>query len=449
MLDYIPNDTIFYIVNAIIYIITLVFFYKKNKRSVGFFLFMVYTISAVLAIVYYVIYASLNNDIDNLDIKSFAYLYICLMVGLWPFVNLKQVNQISISEKEYKLFIFFTYFVILVSIEPFVENVLLLFKPHDSYQLHIDVVEGELNIYSSLGSRLNNYCAYFRSFVPIATIIAYKLKEIPRIIKFGLLIPNINYLLIGYNTGTRGNIVCYVMMLICVYIFVISIFTKEEKRNIFKKAIAFGVVLLFMFVTISSSRFEGYSSSSNDLTMNVYLLQYAAEGQVLFNSDIWSDPPPTNGDVNFCFYKKLLGMKTYTTYREREDYYLAKNGKRIEVFRTYVGDFLTDLGYTGGFLFCLIITYFVFRLYNGGNMTIPLLFFYSNVLQMYGIGFASNVYRDYSMSKGFFIMMIFAFVLSYIRKNSDQFVLIGAENNIENEIIENENTSFDNDVSRS
>lgn len=435
MLDYIPNDTIFYIVNAIIYIITLVFFFKKNKRSVGLFLIMLYTISAVLAIVYYVIYASLNYDINNLDIKSFAYLYMCLMIGLWPFVYMKPVKQISIGEKEYKLFIFFTYFVILVSIEPFVENVLLLLKPHDSYQLHIDVVEGELNIYSSLGSRLNNYCAYFRSFVPIATIIAYKLTEIPKLIKFGLLIPNINYLLIGYNTGTRGNIVCYVMMFICVYIFLISLFTRMQKKNIFKKAIGLGVVLLFMFVTISSSRLEGYSTPSNDLTMNVYLLQYAAEGQVLFNSDIWSDPPSTNGDVNFCFYKKLLGMKTYTTYREREDYYLAKNGKRIEVFRTYVGDFLTDLGYMGGLLFCLIITYFVFRLYNGGNMTIPLLLFYTNVLQMYSIGFASNVYRDYSMSKGFFIMMILAFVFSYIRKNSNQYVLIESENTIKNENI--------------
>ena len=229
-------------------------------------------------------------------------------------------------------------------------------------------------------------------------------------------------------------------MVICVYIFSITIFSKSQRRIILKRSVGFCVILLFMFITITSSRLEGYSSSSSsvDMTMNVYLLQYAAEGQVLFNAEIWDNLPNTNGDVNFCFYKKLLGMKTYTTYREREDYYIAKNGMRIEVFRTYVGDFISDLGYMGGLIFCLIITFFVYRFYNDGNMTIPSLMLFTNLLQLYGIGFASNVYRDYSMSKGFFIILMVACLFSFVRKNSNQFILI-----------KNEDTSFNSNVLRS
>ena len=196
MLEYFPKDTFLFVINAILYIITLSFFYRMNKKSVGFFLMILYTISAILAIVYFAIYASINNEVYNLDIKSFLYLYFCIMIGLWPFVKLKSISNISIGDNEYRLFVYLVYLVIVISIEPFIENFILLFKPHDSYQLHIDVVEGELKIYSSLANRLNTYSIHFRSFIPIATIIIYKIKESPVLLKYGILIPNINYLLI-------------------------------------------------------------------------------------------------------------------------------------------------------------------------------------------------------------------------------------------------------------
>ena len=120
MLEYFPKDTFLFVINAILYIITLSFFYRMNKKSVGFFLMILYTISAILAIVYFAIYASINNEVYNLDIKSFLYLYFCIMIGLWPFVKLKSISNISIGDNEYRLFVYLVYLVIVISIEPFI-----------------------------------------------------------------------------------------------------------------------------------------------------------------------------------------------------------------------------------------------------------------------------------------------------------------------------------------
>ncbi|MBQ9666158.1 MAG: oligosaccharide repeat unit polymerase [Bacteroidaceae bacterium] len=422
MSEYFTKDTHLFIYNALAYIFTLIYFYKRNKRSVGTFIWLIYTISAFFAIFYYGIYSMLDADAKDLSIWGFVYLYICLMIGLLPLVKMKEVKEVSIGNMEYSLFIVICYVVILLSLEPLFENILLTFKPHDAQELHDDAAAGDLKIYSALGERLNQYCTLFRSFVPFATILAFKIKRMPVLIKYGLLCPSINFILTGYNYGMRGTIVCYFMMVICVFIFLFPLFTKLQRRYVKRITIFVGGLLLFLFMAISVSRMEGNSSS--DTTLGVWIMRYTAEGPVLFNSEIWEKTPKTNGDVNFNFYKKQLGLKTFITYKDREEHYLAKNGMRIEVFRTYVGDFLTDMGYWGTFLFCCMITFFVVRFYHKGKMTIASMLLYSNVFQLYGIGFASNLYRDYSMAKSFFVMMMLMCIFGIIRQSSREYILV-------------------------
>lgn len=422
MFEYFPPESIYFVCNAVLYIITLFFFIRKKKYSVGTFLMSIYTVSAVFAIFYYGVFVLIDNS-DKLNVWSFIFLYICLMIGFWPLVKMKDVDAILVGNLEYRSFILICYIVILLSIEPFLENVRLIFTPHDAFEAHNDAVEGELYIYSFVASRLNSYCILFRSFVPLATILAFKIRKIPVFLKYLLLIPTMNYILIGYNTGIRGNIISYMAMFLCMIIFLNPIFSKTQKKYIKKASFLVGTIILLLFVAISSSRYEGNTSSSKS-TMDVWLLQYLSEGPVLFNAQIWEKTPDTNGDVNFHFYKKQLGMKTYVTYREREEHYLGKNGLRIEVFRTYVGDFLTDMGKVGTFLFCCIISFFVLRMNRGNSLTISSLLFYSNILELYVIGFASNIYRDYSTSKGFFCMMMLAFLFYFLRRLNKDYILI-------------------------
>lgn len=131
---------------------------------------------------------------------------------------------------------------------------------------------------------------------------------------------------------------------------------REVLKSKIKKAgilLISGMVVLFTLISISR-----YNNGANTMNMNESLLLYISEGPIRFSGEKWKKPLTTNGDVNLNYFKHLIGAKTFLGYREREEYYVSKTGHRIEVFYTYVGDLLSDFGYIGTIIVCLVLMFY-------------------------------------------------------------------------------------------
>jgi len=422
------NQTII-LVDALVYILTLIFWWRKIRAlNVGLMVLAIMAISHSGAILYYTILQEFGLLESNIQIWPFVYLYVMIMLCLMPFLKYSGVQRIDDRGIE-KLIKLISIFVIIVNIEPILENFKILLTSKSEFsEVYDDMRDGFLDIYSGIGKRFMAWSNHFRLFVPVAFF--YYLSKTPRnkFLLIGLGLCALNHILYWINMGTRGGLVTQVFIYSFCFVFLRNIFSNSIVTKIRKLAILLVIAIIPFFAAITLSRFSAMSNSNK--TLLGWLLLYSSEGPIKFNTEMWEGPHNTNGDVNLNFVKDLFGMKTFTTYEDRDTYYLAKNGRRIEVFYTYVGDFVSDFGPYGGVLVCLLF-YALARssLKRDGIIPFHYLILIAFLLHFYSIGFASNVYRSYTLQKGLFYMLVLFAIFSIKFKM--------AKSNHDNEIPEN------------
>lgn len=404
------SNVIILIFDAILYLATLIYWYnRKGWRNVGVFVWLVMTFSHVGAIFYNEVLVMLGGIIE-INVISLVYLYISIMLSLYPYLSNDGIKKFNIGGNE-KLIKVFSWFVIVLNIEPLLENIYLLFHSSnvDYGEIYADKFNGELEVYSFIGEKLVRWVGYFRIFITVS-FFYFCTKKGNRYLKLGLGLVLINFLITGVNKSSRGDIMVMLFLYFCCFLMMYSLFEKEFLKKIRKLAL---VLLIPSFVCFMAITIARYNYGSSNKTLIGWLLLYSSEGPIKFSNEMWEGEHNTNGDVNLCFLKDMIGLKTYTTYLERDEYYLAKNGRRIEVFYTYIGDFVSDFGIWGGFIVSIGLSLFSFILYNRNKAMsfsnfIPLLI----LIHLYSIGFASNLYRSYTMQKCVFISLLIAIGLS-------------------------------------
>lgn len=405
---------LYLIINAFAYILALIYYIKKYSFSnVGVLLYSIYTLSNVFAIFYYEIGIHYGVVDVVLYPEGLVYMYVCITICLFPLMKSGTIKSITLTNSQERMLKCLIWVFCLISLLPFCENLLLLPKEKDAYALHMAVADGDLRIYSPLANGLNNYCRFFRSFYPVLFFVLLQYKRIPKYYIYLISVPIVNIILGGYNSGTRGDIVCYSLMIIPLYLIMNGIYREVLKSKIKKAGILLisGMVVLFTLISISR-----YNNGANTMNMNESLLLYISEGPIRFSGEKWKKPLTTNGDVNLNYFKHLIGAKTFLGYREREEYYVSKTGHRIEVFYTYVGDLLSDFGYIGTIIVCLVLMFYWKKNYREKDMSIPSLVIMANYIQFLGVGFASNVYRASSLQMGFFYTLILCILLHCLGK---------------------------------
>lgn len=408
------NNQILIIFDALAYILTFLYWCIKLRRfNVGLLLLLIMTISHVGCIFYYTVLKDLGLLEANLKVLPFVYLYLMIIICLYPYLihgGIKIIDDIGLKSSLMCLSVF----IILLNIEPFLENLLLLSSSNSDYsELYEDMREGELNIYSSVGKKLMSWAHLFRIITPVLFFYFVQKNSRNRLVLFGLGLCIINQFLYWINIGARGGILSQFFILTLCFLLFYRMLPSNIINYIKKYGLLSIIVGLIFFAGITVSRYE---SGNSNKTIVGWLLLYSSEGPIRFNTEMWDGQHNTKGDVNLNYFKNMLGMKTYITYEDRDEYYLAKNGRRIEVFYTYIGDFVSDFDYIGGFLICLclfVITTFLFRYSVVPVENVFLLLLFSH---LYSIGFASNMYRSYGMQKEMLIIVLLFFVCCSIRK---------------------------------
>lgn len=413
------RDLLILYIDALFYVLTSVYWIRKKKWNVGIMILLIMTISHIGAIFYYAVLSYLGLLVDNLAIEPPVYLFICILICIYPFLKYDEIRQIDVRGNV--VFIkCLSLFIIFITIEPFLENVKILLTSHgdysDAYEVSRDADVSVLEFlgFSAIGQKMNGWCSLFR--IPAVVLFFFYFSQRRKMMTVGLGIAVLHHFLMGVSIGQRGVIV--IMGLLCASCFILmsNIFSKTviEKMRRWSLVLSIPFVLLFAGITISR-----YEAGSQQRSMIQWLLLYVSEGPIRFNNEMYYEEHNTNGDVNLNFAKSLLGLQTYTTYEERDEHYIAKNGRRIEVFYTFIGDFVSDFGIVGSVVICLLLSMTASNLLQGKNGAIPIdkfmiILFLSH---LYVIGFASNVYRAYSLQKGVFIMLILCLMMFYNRQN--------------------------------
>ncbi len=410
------KNQIIILADALTYLLTFIYWLVKLKRlNVGLIILAIMAISHIGAVFYYAVQVELGLFHGDIQILPFIYLYLLIMICLLPFLQHKGIKMVDNRGCE----TFTTYlaiFIVILNIEPFLENLFLLRSSGAEYsELYEDMRDGELDIYSGLGKKLMQWCNYFRLLVPILFFYYLSRPKTNKLFIYGLGMCLVNMILFWINIGTRGGILSQFLMYTLAFVLFMPVMPDLTISKIKRYFFISAIPCLIVFAGITISR---YNSKDTDRSLIGWLLLYSSEGPIRFNTEMWDGPHNTNGDVNTCLIKDMLGMKTYITYEDRDTHYWAKNGRRIEVFYTFIGDFISDFSYWGGIAICLIF-FGIERKLLRRNGVIPLHYFIFLLffIHLYSIGFASNIYRSYGMQRGVFYMCI-VYCLFAFSKNS-------------------------------
>ncbi len=144
---------------------------------------------------------------------------------------------------------------------------------------------------------------------------------------------------------------------------------------------------------------------------------YGGEGFLKFNNDLWYIKHYTDGDDMFAFAKNLIGLETYIDVRERDGFYLNKNGIQIENFYTFIGDIYYDFGLIGTIFFALLLNFIcVYLIKIRKKYPLEIIFILAIMSHIYLIGFTAYIHRAYSAQFALLIPLFTIIILTINRK---------------------------------
>lgn len=409
--------------NAIAYIIPLVLYYKKKKQiDIGFLFYTIFAVSAIGSFWYYSL-----EDVDlyypNIGIVAFVYLWIMINLCLLPLyqTDLKKITYINDRGIAPLLNVLSIMFVLL-SLLPIVSLLskisLSMFVGNDLGRMY----ESDADKAALYFSGISKYCfALIRRFEDILIILFFyqlsKAKKNWKLI-YAMWLPIGLFVLFKVVSGSRGGVMSTFIAFFAMALFLKNTFKEKTFAYIKRVGIFFTSFIIIVVSAISISRFFfSISVQSSKATLDRWISQYLGEGMIRFNNTVWNNDLSMSGDQNLLFLKQLFGFDVIENYDAFMLFYEAKLKFPVNVFYTFIGDWVLDFGIWGTIPVAMLF-YFVFKRlltsYKSGvnvlQLTILMIIFH-----LIGFGFAANVYRTIFIQKDTMILIIFAVTIYLIQ----------------------------------
>ena len=356
------TDQLYIIFYFILWVITfIVYIRRKRTFDAGACLLLAYTIYSFFS--YYAYNVNYFNNFEKLKVFPYIYLYISLIIVMYPILKTNTDENVQLAKPDTKLFKIFCIFIILFSIVQFPD---ILSQLQEGLMRMFSSDSGGAELYSEAiervedwGGGISNLFAIFSgAFSGVAILVFFyslTMPECSRFLKTALTIPCFHSILNGIATGQRGAMVQPILVMLVTYFALYKHIPNKINRILKTFGIVFAVLISIPFIVVTISRFDKAKS-------NVYdsLFFYAGQSSIYFNNNALDDNGIRYGDRTIPLFKRMIGFSDVPkNFIERREKYpdLKMND---EVFCTFVGDITIDFGPIVGFILMVVCSTAIF-----------------------------------------------------------------------------------------
>lgn len=334
-----------------------------RRLDLYIFALMIYAVSALFSIFAINIPHSLSNS--PIEIGIIPTITYCSLIALIV-SPLKRLNPISINgltDVNVKLFtivswFYFALFILLVC--EFGGNIYNILLNGDFHSIRMAHYEGKTEnvVASSFIMRLLFLVTglFLYSSILMIPFFFYSVVKLNKswIFNLMLLISSFSKVISGILSADRTNIIYWLLLFgACFFIF-LPVMTQQHIRVIKKVTIGVSCFLCIYMISVTVSRF-----TDQDVGTGGSIISYA--GQSFINYCFFFDnfPPqnPTFHRIFPSFYKYVLDYNIpHSVYR---DMLSLKAGFPVNVFTTFLGTMIVDIGIFGMIFYSLLLYFFL------------------------------------------------------------------------------------------
>lgn len=408
------TDLLYIFLNAVSYIIILFFLLKFNKKStISIFLLAIWCISATSSVIYYPIFHTLIQK-EGLKIEPYIYLLILINIFFMPIYSFKN-KRLKHIYTNIKFLRFVAYIISVLSILPFIENIIYTITNFGNNVNQFGENYGEnVQYLSSLSQILYRWSTYFSIINSVLFFFFLTRKNESKYIKLGLLISMILPILGNLNGGSRFTFVTEILYIIYLYILFYPLLNTKLRKKILLYIIIVGLLLFLIFIIITLFRFNDIGNN-NDYDLFGWLSLYSGESYLNFNDAMWNITETTDGDNCFFIFKNLFG-----TYDEiNRNYFYLENivHIRMNVYYTFIGDLYADFGKSLTVIFIIFSAFIMLLISHFKNsITIERLLLFCLYSKICLVGFTYYTYMNNPMA--LIYTLIFVLILHLFPKDT-------------------------------
>lgn len=408
------------IVNAVAYVALFVgYWIKKRRYDTASVILSAWVIGALGSVWYYTFFTSYIGY-NKLTIWPLIYLFGVNLIMFWPwmrtdYTQLNSVDTDSISKMLKLISIGFC----VIGILPLL-NLLYDMKSFsmasaalaEMYELEDDTASV---LFAPMIKPMYSIMRHFTQLIIFLFFYNLSLPRINRPIVVGLGLCIVTFLLFALLSGSRGGIMLLLVSCVFYVMMLKNIYKPKIYRSMMKLASVAVGLLVVGIAAISLSRVDSMNTSNKnapEIMMDQWIAQYAGEGMIQFDNDLWPQDKHLWGMQNLSvpmslYEKRLLDPDKFAFHAER------KIHNPITVFYTYVGDLYIDFGAWGTLLAVLLLQWFSRKLlkFKNGKISIYKLIGLNYMFVYLSIGFTANIYRTFYTQIEFVYVGVFLLLL--------------------------------------
>lgn len=390
---------------------------KYKKLNILVTCSSLYFISALTSIYYF--YNGVY-DYNKLHILPILFVFICIVITFIPIIQYDNVQNKYIRDNKntysivYCALVFFS----LISIEPFLENIIhlpsVLINQNALADIYISRAEGDVEsseYLSWIGRKFFWINYLLRDIIPI--LLCYYLvrcdKYDKRII-IGASIGILNPIIHGFALGGRSTIINTAFYTVFVYILFRSYLNKYTRNYIDKILLIGGSCIVLAISVITIARF---TSTDHSIDIWTWVSLYTGEGVLNFCVDLWPLDKTCNGDNTFLMVRYFLGL---TDNIDIESIRATRDvlGVRNLVFYTYIGTIYYDFNKIGTLLFISIFSFIFCKITKArcGGIRLGQLIYLSILGKVIMMGVMFYPYTLWNEQLSLFLVLLFTWFLN-------------------------------------
>lgn len=385
----------------IIYTIVLLLWTCKHiivcrSYTITAFILSMYTITAISAVLFYYLYSS---RVGYVNITLFGFIkWMCIfIVCMLPIISFDRllIKQYTVRYgiiNTIGVVAFFTGIIPIIELLPRIVDVFSNFSNfllsasdiHDS-----DVKELGLSFIGETCMRVDRWLYDF-SFVVLIPL--YQNKNRYKFAFYGFCsvilakhFPNILQV-------SRGGLLILLMNTICVLLIYRFCLSKKNIKRIYMSAACLILSIVLLFAGITLSRQSDYDVKLGDYSLDYFLLKYAGEPPLNYNEWAENAKSTLDGNLTLFAFKRIIGSDVENI--DREFYYSSesKMGIPLNIFYTYIGDFVLDVGYPISLIIFSIISYLLINILRRRSRFLSLSDLFILYIYIHTIAFGYNGY---------------------------------------------------------